>query len=133
MRFSYKTLYATAAIVWLIAGGNVLRIGIKSWSATDSLVIQLLWLVISISFFGFFIFPKVVKKNVAFIEKSEENRLPLYKCFTKEAWYIMIFMISLGVMLRVFSLVPDVFIAGFYTGLGSALMITATRYIRLIF
>ena len=42
----------------------------------------------------------------------------------------MAFMIALGVSIRSLGLAPDSFIAGFYCGLGSALLLAALPYLR---
>ena len=45
------------------------------------------------------------------------------------SYLIMAFMIGLGVALRQFSLVPEVFIGSFYTGLGGALAMAGLVYL----
>ena len=39
-----------------------------------------------------------------------------------QAFCIMAFMMTMGISLRVFHLVPDIFIAVFYSGLGASLL-----------
>ncbi len=71
------------------------------------------------------VFPKVVRTNSKFILGLKGKHFPWYKCQKATSWLVMIFMISLGIALRHFQLVPNSFIAGFYTGLGLSLSLVA--------
>lgn len=46
-------------------------------------------------------------------------------------WLVMAFMIALGITIRTARLLPESFIAVFYTGLSLALMATGGRFILL--
>ena len=48
-------------------------------------------------------------------------RQPFWRFFDRQAFIIMAVMMTVGISLRAFSLVPSWFIASFYTGLGIAL------------
>ena len=61
------------------------------------------------------------KRQTLRIISYEEERQLFIKFFDIQAFCIMAFMMSAGISLRVFHLVPDVFIAVFYSGLGGAL------------
>lgn len=129
MKPSLRHAYRTAALLWIIAGGNVLRLGILSWLHYEgSLVAPLLWLAASFPFFAFFIFPRVSQRNLDYVTGLEAPYL--WQCFSPRSWLIMAFMIALGVSIRSLGLAPDSFIAGFYCGLGSALLLAALPYLR---
>jgi len=49
--------------------------------------------------------------------------------FDARGWIIMAFMITLGVSIRRYGLMPLWFIALFYTGLSSALVLTGIRFL----
>ena len=124
MKPSHRHAYRTAALLWIIAGGNVLRLGVLSWLRYEgSLVTPLLWLAAS-----FFIFPRVSRRNLDYVAGLEAPYL--WQCFSPRSWLIMAFMIALGVSIRSLGLAPDSFIAGFYCGLGSALLLAALPYLR---
>ena len=44
----------------------------------------------------------------------------------------MVVMITLGITLRTFELVPQTFVTGFYTGLGLSLIVSIYPYLRLL-
>ena len=129
MKPSHRHAYRTAALLWIIAGGNVLRLGVLSWLRYEgSLVAPLLWLTASFAFFALFIFPRVSRRNLDYVAGLEAPYL--WQCFSPRSWLIMAFMIALGVSIRSLGLAPDSFIAGFYCGLGSALLLAALPYLR---
>ena len=61
---TYRQLYGLAALLWLIAGVNVLRIGLVNWTSETNILVSILWLIGSLAFFAGFIFPRVVKRNL---------------------------------------------------------------------
>ena len=103
-----KVLLITAGVVWIIAGVNILRIGIMTW-LTDSQY----WL-FKIGRIG---------------EKKKEKNCP-FSFFDVKGWIIMVFMITFGVTMRSFQILPDAFISVFYTGLSLALIFTGVLFIR---
>lgn len=54
---THRQLYGLAALLWLIAGVNVLRIGLVNWPSETSILVSILWLIGSLAFFAGFIFP----------------------------------------------------------------------------
>ena len=127
---SRKKLYALASLLWFVAGGNVLRIGLMGWPSEEHLLVSSLWAVGSLLFFAGFIFPRVVRRNLSSLTQRTEAELRWYHCFTRSAWIIMSGMIALGVTIRVLELAPPSFITGFYTGLGLSLILSIYPYLR---
>lgn len=129
-RVKKKTLLFIAGAVWLIAGINILRIGITTWANTDQC-----WLFkigeATIVFLLFFllIFKRLFQKHTKRIENKKEKSSP-FSFFDKKGWVIMTFMITLGITIRKFQLLPNSFISVFYTGLSSALIITGLLFLR---
>ena len=121
---THRQLYGLAALLWLIAGVNVLRIGLVNWPSETNTLVSILWLIGSLAFFEGFIFPRVVKRNLTALGQRAEGTLRWYQCFTPSSWIIMAGMITL---------VPHSFVTGFYTGLGLALMLSTYPYLRLLF
>lgn len=120
MKVQKEKLLMIASIVWLIAGFNIMRIGIISYVGRIS-IINLLLSVLVFIFFWFLIFKKLVLKHVDRITRYEEELQFILNFFDKKSFIIMAFMMTFGIGIRVLNLVPDVFIAVFYTGLGAAL------------
>ena len=124
-----NTLLITAGIVWLLAGINILRIGISCWindshywffKVCEATIVFLL-------FFGL-IFHKLYKKHTHRISQKKAKNCP-FSFFDVKGWIIMAFMITIGILTRTLHLLPEAFIAVFYTGLSVALITTGTRFI----
>ena len=72
---SREKLYALAALLWFVAGANVLRIGLLGWSTEEHLLGSSLWAVGSLLFFAGFIFPRVVRRNLTSLTQRSEVAL----------------------------------------------------------
>lgn len=116
-----RILLPIAGTVWLIAGFNVARIGIIAY--TESKSIYLLNVFLSAIVFSLFgaMFYKMSIKHIKRILSYKEETKPFWSFFDVKSYCIMIFMMTGGIWLRYSGLVPIVFIAVFYTGLGLAL------------
>ena len=124
-----RTLLLLDGIIWLIAGVNVCKIGVGTWMTLEG---NTLWMVIGClaTFVAFAtMFVRMVFKNVRRIEQIEEGHRRVWDMMSVRSYLIMAFMIALGVALRQFSLVPEVFIGSFYTGLGGALAMAGLGYL----
>ena len=112
---SRKTLMVVAGIVWTVAGVNILRIGIDCWAPVFAA-------------FHYMVFSRMFHKHKRRIsQKGDSNCLMGF--FDARGWIIMVFMITLGVSIRRYELMPLWFIAPFYTGLSSALVLTGIRFL----
>ena len=115
-----RTLLAIAGSVWLIAGFNVARLGVIAYmNATFVFWFPLVSLTVFAAF-GMMFF-KMSKKHYRRIRSYPEPTRPIWNFFDIKAYCIMAFMMSGGIWLRNSGLVPEEFIAVFYTGLGCAL------------
>ena len=95
-----NTLLITAGIVWLLAGINILRIGISCWindshywffKVCEATIVFLL-------FFGL-IFHKLYKKHTHRISQKKAKNCP-FSFFDVKGWIIMAFMITIGILTR---------------------------------
>ena len=114
---SPNTLLITAGTIWSLAGVNILRIGLTCWIDDGHY-----WLF------------KVCEASLVFLLFSGIIFHRLYKKHTlrisqKKGWIVMIGMIAMGIVIRTCHLLPDSFIAVFYTGLSLALLGTGLRFI----
>ena len=121
------TLLITAGTIWLLAGINILRIG---WIGDHQY-----WLfkvceatLVFLLFFGI-IFHKLYKKHTFRISQKQGKHCP-FSFFDIKGWIIMISMITIGIVARGYHLLPDSFIAVFYTGLSLALIGTGLRFTK---
>lgn len=124
-----QVLLITAGIVWIVAGANILRIGIVTWlndsqywlfKVGEATVVFLLFLSLSSE--------SSTTNTLAGLSKEKE-KLP-FSFFDAKGWIVMCFMIAMGITIRTLHLLPDTFISVFYTGLSLALMFTGTLFIR---
>lgn len=74
------------------------------------------------------IFKKLVFKHTNRIKEFKEEFQFFLNFFDKKSFIIMASMITLGVLIRTLHLAPDVFIAVFYSGLGSALFLAGILF-----
>ena len=110
-----KSLTLIAGTIWLLAGFNVCRIGVVSWMDLETTsVLMVVGSIVTLLLFST-MFVKMLFKNV--------RRIPV------KSYAIMAFMITFGILLRNCPAIPSAFIASFYVGLGSALMVAGTVYI----
>ena len=127
MKVKKNTLLLFAAIVWMIAGVNVLRIGILLYPSYVS-IINILLSIAVFTVFQCFIFGRLVKKHTRRINAYTEERQFFFKFFDLKSFIIMAVMISGGISIRAFHLLPEQFIAVFYTGLGASLSLAGILF-----
>lgn len=125
-----QVLLITAGIVWIIAGANILRIGIMTWpnnthywlfKSCETTVVFLLFFIL--------IFRELYYKHTRRIEQKKNEKNCPFAFFDAKGWIVMTFMISVGITVRTFHLLPDSFISVFYTGLALALIVTGILFL----
>ena len=127
MKVKKHTLLLIASLVWLIAGFNVLNIGIVTYKNYIT-ILNIILSLFDFSIFWFMIFKKLVFKHTNRIKEFKEEFQFFLNFFDKKSFIIMASMITLGVLIRTLHLAPDVFIAVFYSGLGSALFLAGILF-----
>ncbi|QUO32414.1 hypothetical protein KFE17_01230 [Faecalicatena sp. Marseille-Q4148] len=127
MKVKKQNLLLLAGIVWMIAGFNVLRIGLETYAEYRIIINYAITLMVFLVFW-FMVFHKLTIKHTKRIHEFEEELQLFYKFFDLKSFLIMAFMISFGIIIRKFRLLPDRFIAVFYTGLGAALFMAGVLF-----
>lgn len=127
MKVKKQNLLLLAGIVWMIAGFNVLRIGLETYVEYRMIINYAITLMVFLVFW-FMVFHKLTIKHTKRIHEFEEELQLFYKFFDLKSFLIMAFMISFGIIIRKFRLLPDRFIAVFYTGLGAALFMAGVLF-----
>lgn len=122
-----NTLLFIACLVWSAAGFNILRIGIIEYPPYLSIVNFLLSAAV-FTVFQLFIFGRLVKKHTKRIDAYAEEKQLFIKFFDVKSFIIMAVMMTGGILMRSLSLVPKVFIAVFYTGLGASLLLAGILF-----
>ena len=130
LKVSKRTLLLVAGIVWLIAGGNIAWLGIRSFAQMDQGIWWLLVIgaVVVFTLFHVKVFSKMVGKHAIRIAGYEAERIGIWHFFDVPGYVMMAIMMTGGVSLRAFGLVPVWFIAFFYTGLGIALALSGASF-----
>ena len=78
--------------------------------------------------FEVLIFGRLVKKHTIRIDGYGEQKQLFIKFFDVKSFIIMAVMMTGGILLRSLHLVPAVFVAVFYTGLGAALLLAGILF-----
>ena len=116
-----RTLLAIAGCVWLAAGFNVARLGILSYGELKTVTaVRILLSLVVFAVFGLMFYRMSMKHNRRILGYKHETK-PVWYFFDARSYIIMAVMMGGGIWLRASGLVPAVFIAVFYTGLGCAL------------
>ena len=127
MKVKKRTLLLLAALVWGIAGFNILRIGIMSYVGYAG-VLNFVLSVVVFLLFQTFVFGPLVRRHTTRILGYTEEKQFFLKFFDGKSFLIMAFMMTLGIGLRASGLAPIRFIAVFYTGLGAALFLAGLLF-----
>ena len=128
MKVRKNYLLLIAALVWAVAGGNILRIGVEAYGAYVGVLNVLLSAAVYLVF-QVFVFGKMVRKHTVRIVGYEEEMQFFLKFFDKKAFCIMAFMMTFGIGLRVSGWCPAAFLAVFYTGLGASLLTAGVLFL----
>ena len=127
-----RALLGIAGLVWLAAGVNILRIGIKAVLAVvgGGLGRTALMTVLALAIFCAFhwMFSRIVTKHTARI-RGYEAKQPFWRFFDGKSYLLMAFMMTLGITLRHSGKLPEFFFAFCYTGLGTALSAAGIRFL----
>lgn len=127
MKVKKKTLLLIACFVWAVAGFNILRIGLLAYTIHLS-VLNLFLSILVFAVFQYFIFGRLVQKHTKRIMGYEETNQFFLKFFDVKSFIIMAIMMTGGIYIRVSKLVPERFIAVFYTGLGASLLLAGILF-----
>ncbi len=129
MKVKKQTLLLLAALIWGIAGFNILRIGIVSYAGYTGILNFALSVVVFLLFQAFIFGPLVRRHTTRILGYTEEKQFFL-NFFDGKSFLIMAFMMTFGIGLRASGLSPVRFIAVFYTGLGAVLFLAGLLFGR---
>ena len=122
------TLLVIAAAVWFAAGANIARIGLEEYALGYVNAINVALSVVVGVVFWFMAFHRLTVKHTARIVRYGDERQLFVKFFDGRSFAIMAVMMTGGILIRSLHLLPDVFIAVFYTGLGAALALAGVLF-----
>ena len=105
-----EILLITAGTVWIIAGANILRIGIVTWlNNSEGWMFKIGEATIVFLLFFVLIFKRLYYKHTQRIERKKEQKNCPFSFFDVKSWIVMIFMICMGITIRSFHLLPESF------------------------
>lgn len=130
LKVEKNKLLIFSGIFWIIAGFNVYNVARKLELCLTFKYNILLILV----FFVFYIiiFKRMNKKNIERIKNLSEET-SIFNMFNLKSYIIIFFMMTMGILIRKFNIVDDVFVKYFYSGLGAALFLTGVDSIEKYF
>lgn len=115
-------LLLIAGLVWMFAGGNILRIGIvdfvANWNHEMIYLVEAIF--VFIAFMGM-VFYRLVQKHHKRISEIREDKVPFYMFFDRKGYFVMTIMIFGGVLLRMGGILPAIYIGVLYCGIGFSL------------
>lgn len=121
-RCSRRTLFMLAALVWMMAGSMVTKLGYEVIVRTQGhKAISILVAVTVFLIFYNLIFKKMARKHQKRILAKTEERVCTFSFFDKKAYIIMTCMMSMGILIRSIPFINPMCWAPFYIGLGIAL------------
>lgn len=131
LEIATKKLMLVAGSVWALVGINIASIGFVAYLSNWNWGMCVLFFGSAAIFFLFHsrIFQKMVIKHARRINGYQETKTNILKFFDKKGYIMMGIMMTVGIGLRVSGLVPDWFIAFFYTGLGTALAVAGITFL----
>lgn len=102
LKVSKRTLLLVAGIVWLIAGGNIAWLGIRSFAQMDQGIWWLLVIgaVVVFTLFHVKVFSKTVGKHAIRIAGYEAERIGIWHFFDAPGYAMMAIMMTGGISLR---------------------------------
>jgi hypothetical protein len=125
-----STLLLIAGVMWIMVG--ILLDGLAySWLRSERRDYALLALIVGfvcslvIHHFGFL---RIVDKNLGRILPMEGRRC-IFSFMSWKSYLLIIIMSLMGILLR-HSLIPKLYLAVLYTGIGTALILSSVRYLR---
>lgn len=131
-----ENLLIVAGVVWIIAGLNVVNVvNIGLHAAAELGGAQLpaiaLLLIGGLAVFTAFhaMFGRIVKKNAARIRALAGETVSPLRFLDAKGYLIMTVMMGGGIGLRAVGLIPAWFVSFFYTGLGTALILTGAGFL----
>lgn len=98
MKIKKQNLLLLASLVWMIAGFNVLRIGIETYAEYQTVINYIVTIIVFLLFW-FMVFYKLTNKHTIRIQGYEEEKQLFYKFFDLKSFLIMAFMISFGIII----------------------------------
>lgn len=124
-----RDLYIVAGIIWGVPGVIISLKGINAYRIQPSEDIWWLLLITAGILSGFFLmFRRIVKRYCQRIA-SLPDRVKIWQTFPARGWFLIVFMMGLGIALKHIPDIPSAFTASFYSGLGPMLLLSSLIFL----
>lgn len=124
-----RDLYIVAGVIWGVPGVIISLKGINAYRIQPSEDIWWLLLITAGVLSGFFLmFRRIVKRYCQRIA-SLPDRVKIWQTFPARGWFLIVFMMGLGIALKHIPNIPSAFTASFYSGLGPMLLLSSLRFL----
>jgi len=124
-----KVLIFISGMLWSIVGISLINISTNWFKllSFNELLFSIIGGVIGGFLFSYFIFFKIVKKNILRIKKYK-GKVCIWAFQKWQSYILVAFMISLGIFMRTSSFVPKNILTFIYIVIGLALLTASFRY-----
>jgi hypothetical protein len=129
MKVRAAQLLLVICVLWLVAGLNVLIIGIGEMLGHHDWWVFLGALAVFVVF-ATFIFPPVIKRYTKRVAEMGNELRRIGEALDAKGYLTVLVMMGVGIALRVSGIASDWFIALFYSGLGTALILAALGFLH---
>ena len=126
MRRSY--LYIIAAVVWGVPGVMLSMKGLNAYAMQPLKDLWWLLLITACVVVMFYVIFRSVVGRYSLHIASQPEQTAVWRTFPLRGWLLIAFMILLGGMVKIVE-PPTQFIASFYSGLGSMLILSSIRFL----
>ena len=127
-------LHLSAGVMWSGVGLYLMSLT-REWVAPVAriyiMVILLAGILLGVAIYAFG-FSKFADKNIRRIESIPSEKPCLFAFQEWTSYPLVVFMISLGIFLRVYSPIPKTWLASMYIGIGFSLFLASTHYYKRI-
>lgn len=124
-----RDLYIVAGVIWGVPGVIISLKGINAYRIQPSEDIWWLLLITAGVLSGFFLmFRRIVKRYCQRIA-SLPDQVKIWQTFPARGWFLIVFMMGLGIALKHIPDIPSAFTASFYSGLGPMLLLSSLRFL----
>lgn len=124
-----RDLYIVAGVIWGVPGVIISLKGINAYRIQPSEDIWWLLLITAVVLSGFFLmFRRIVNRYCQRIA-SLPDRVKIWQTFPARGWFLIVFMMGLGIALKHIPDIPSAFTASFYSGLGPMLLLSSLRFL----
>lgn len=129
-----RYLILMASLVWFFAGGMLFFKGLFFMLKEPTNIFLKLAISVALGLLFFaFMFSKIVAKHVTRILQIKHDKPCFFSFFSWKSYFMMGSMITLGILLRSFNLIPMEYLSCFYVAMGTPLLISSHRFFQLFY